>query len=63
MNHEMECMCLACGISTHLDEDVITGQEEETENPEVLSLIFCPECGGQLLVVGRAGEESHYKTE
>jgi hypothetical protein len=59
----MECMCLKCGISTYLDGDVVSSQEKEPENPDVLSLVFCPECGGHLLVIGRAGEESHYKTE
>ena len=63
MGHEKECMCLKCGISTYLDEDVISSQEKEIENQDVLTLIFCPECGGRLLVVGRAGEETHYKTE
>ena len=60
MNEMMECMCLDCGISNYLDV-----QDVSLENIPDLQRQFvknrpCIECGGALVVIGRAGEEPCY---
>lgn len=63
MNDEMECMCLECGISVLLSletialGDFVEGQRRQVDN------IFCTECGGPLVLVGKAGDEAYYRTD
>jgi hypothetical protein len=64
MSDEMECMCQQCGVSTYLAADIIS--LEDPENPEVklLSSMFtCESCGGQLALVGKAGDEPNYRLQ
>lgn len=63
MSDEMECMCLECGISSHfpaleLSFDTVPG----FTGKRIVTNLFCPQCGGGLLVVGRVGEEPFYQT-
>ena len=60
---EMECHCLECGISNHL---VLEGAVLEPLAPsetKLLANIFCSECGGPLMVRGKAGDEPFYLTD
>jgi hypothetical protein len=61
MPEQIECMCVHCGISVYLDMDLVS--LDDGFNPAVTTLnnLFCTECGGQLTVVGKAGEEPHYR--
>ncbi len=59
MDDQMECMCLQCGVSAYFDFDRVSVQD--AENLKVVANCFCPECGGPLIVVGRAGAEPNYK--
>ncbi|MBI5582562.1 MAG: hypothetical protein HY892_01940 [Deltaproteobacteria bacterium] len=57
---KVECLCLECGISNYLE---LEGQALDALVPEeakILVNIFCSECGGPLLVRGKAGAEPFY---
>jgi hypothetical protein len=59
----MECLCLECGISNYLELDAgLMGVLEPCET-KILANIFCSNCGGPLLVRGKAGDEPFYFTE
>jgi len=60
---EMECMCQQCGISTHLPSDRIFLEDPAAEARLLSDLCLCAECGGRLLLVGRAGDEPYYRTK
>jgi hypothetical protein len=63
MNREVECMCMNCGVSVYLSmsevilEDTLIGEYRMVRN------CFCSECGGQLAMIGSAGEQPHYRLE
>ena len=64
MSEEMECMCQQCGISTYLPADMISLEDPANTEVKLLSAIHaCENCGGQLALVGKAGEEPHYRLE
>ncbi len=61
MNKEVECMCLECGISLYLDKDTILLGDYVTDALRAVEKTFCTQCGGQLAMVGLAGEEPNYR--
>jgi len=62
MGEEMECMCMECGASSYLPADDITMDEEDgTESKLLDRLLVCQNCGGQLKLMGRAGDEPYYR--
>jgi hypothetical protein len=60
---KMECMCLQCGISSYLDLDLISVEDDAASQMKIVMNLFCPECGGTLCVRGRAGDEPYYKLQ
>jgi len=62
MADHMECMCQECGISSHFLVTDLSYDEAGPGGRRLVQNLFCPECGGQLFVVGRVGEEPHYRT-
>jgi len=64
MGEDMECMCVECGISTYLPLDYIKMEDlAATDSKMIDSLIVCQNCGGQLKLVGKAGDEPEYRLE
>ena len=64
MNKQMECMCQHCGISIHLPAELISLEDPANTEMKLLSSInVCESCGGQLALVGKAGDEPHYRTD
>lgn len=62
MSGEMECMCQQCGISIYIPADLISLEDPaNTEVKMLSSLHVCEQCGGQLALVGKAGDEPHYR--
>jgi DNA-directed RNA polymerase subunit RPC12/RpoP len=61
MSEEMECMCLQCGISLYLDVLSVALEDPGTSETKLLKNVFCSECGGQLMVIGKAADEPHYR--
>jgi hypothetical protein len=64
MDRDVECMCMNCGVSLYipmgeivLDDTVIRCEHRMVRN------YFCTECGGQLAMIGVAGEQPHYRAE
>jgi hypothetical protein len=57
----MECMCLECGVSTYLDLSGVSVEDDVGSGHKFVLNSFCPECGGALLVVGKAGDEPFYR--
>ena len=61
---EMECMCQQCGISTYLPSDRISLEDQANAEARLLNdLCLSTECGGRLLLVGKAGDEPRYRTK
>lgn len=64
MSQEMECMCQECGASSYLLQGDIVMQDPYAPNSKLLdSLLVCQICGGQLVLVGKAGDEPFYRTQ
>ena len=62
MGEEIECMCMECGASNYLPADTVTMDEQEGTDSKLLdSLLVCQNCGGQLKLIGRAGDEPYYR--
>lgn len=62
MNEEMECMCMACGMSTYLPANNVIMEDPASNDSKLLdSLLVCQNCGGQLSLVGKAGDEPFYR--
>ena len=61
MSNEMECMCLECGVSTHISEDLIAMDPSDSDSKLLDSLLVCELCGGVLRLVGKAGDEPLYR--
>jgi len=62
MSEEMECMCQQCGVSIYIPADLISLEDPaNTEVKMLSSLHVCEQCGGQLALVGKAGDEPHYR--
>lgn len=64
ISQEMECMCQQCGISVHLLEgDILMEDPASIESKLLDMLLVCKNCGGQLALVGKAGDEPFYRLE
>lgn len=63
MKNEMECMCMDCGRSNHLEMELISLEDIEGTDVKVVSNHYCLECGGAMILKGRAGEEPFYKVD
>ena len=64
MGEQMECMCQQCGVSIYIPADLISLEDPASTEAKLLSsLHVCEQCGGQLALVGRAGDESYYRLE
>jgi hypothetical protein len=61
MSDEMECMCLECGMSIHMAENLITLDPSDPTSKLLDSLLVCDNCGGQLTLLGKAGDEPFYR--
>jgi len=61
MSNEMECMCLECGVSIHMPEDLIAMDPSDSDSKLLDSLLVCEQCGGALRLVGKAGDELFYR--
>ena len=62
MGEEIECMCMECGASNYLPADAVTMDEQGGTDSKLLdSLLVCQNCGGQLKLIGRAGDEPFYR--
>jgi hypothetical protein len=59
---KMECLCLECGISNVLALDELISEDFDPAKAEILAHRFCSNCGGPLLVRGKAGDEPYYPT-
>lgn len=57
----MECMCLECGVSIHMPADYITMDPSDPDSKLLDRLLVCVQCGGQLKLVGKAGDEAFYR--
>lgn len=64
MSEEMECVCQQCGISIHIPSELVSLEDPGSTEVKLLSSIHvCENCGGQLALVGRVGDEPHYRLE
>ena len=62
ISQAMECMCLQCGVSIHLAEaDIVMEDPASVESKLLDALLVCQNCGGQLALVGKTGDEPHYR--
>jgi hypothetical protein len=63
MSNDIECMCLECGVSIHMPEDLIVMDPSDPTSKLLDSILVCEQCGGALRLVGKAGDEPHYRLE
>ena len=62
MSDEMECMCMDCGISNLFPADYIALEDPSAVDSKIIdTVLVCEQCGGQLMLVGKAGDEPHYR--
>jgi hypothetical protein len=54
-------MCLECGMAIHMPENLITLDPSDPASKLLGSLLVCENCGGQLTLVGKAGDEPFYR--
>jgi hypothetical protein len=63
MSDELECMCTECGISLYLPRDLITLEAYADYGTAMVRSPLCTECGGQLRLIGKAGDEPFYQVQ
>jgi len=64
ISQEMECMCQQCGMFVYLPEDDVVMQDPSSVESKLIDImIACQNCGGQLALVGKAGDEPHCRVE
>lgn len=62
MSNEIECTCMQCGISIYLPEDNVIMDDSSDADSKLLDiLVVCEQCGGQLRLVGKKGDEPFYR--
>lgn len=59
----MECMCVECGVSIHMPADHIAMDPSDSDSKLLDSLLVCEQCGGQLRLVGKVGDEPFYRLD
>lgn len=58
----MECMCQECGMSVYHPRDIIQMADPAASDVKLIdTILVCQECGGQLALIGRAGDEPRYR--
>jgi len=57
MNEKTECMCQNCGIYHHIDTHIITSDDLPDGEMKLVRNIFCSECGGELVIIGKDNDE------
>lgn len=64
MTQAMECMCMDCGVSNFFPVDDISMEDPSAlDSKKINPLLVCEKCGGQLMLVGKAGDEPFYRLE
>ena len=64
MSQEMECMCQRCGASVYHPMDIISLEDPASTDVKLIdTILVCGECGGQLALIGKVGDEPHYRLE
>jgi hypothetical protein len=63
MHEQMEFMCLNCGVSLYLSAEKVSLEEGDGADTRSLRGVFCAECSGRLILIGKAGAEPYYRTE
>jgi hypothetical protein len=63
VSEQTECMCLQCGISLYLDAFSVVLEDPEDRETKLLRNVFCSECAGPLIVIGKADGEPRYRLE
>ena len=58
---KMECMCLECGISHYLPLTDLVMENVEGMERQLITNLTCTECGGPLMLVGKAGDHPYYR--
>jgi hypothetical protein len=56
-------MCLECGVSIFMDSGRITIEGPTDAGHHMLKDAFCTECGGLMVLIGKAGDEPHYRLQ
>ncbi len=59
---KMECMCLECGISHYLSLGDLVMENVEGMEKQLITNLACSQCGGALILVGKAGDQPCYRT-
>ena len=59
----VECQCTQCGISMYIEFKGLHLEFSPAIDMTVIKNMFCSECGGELILIGRAGEEPCYPTD
>jgi len=54
-------MCVQCGVSIHMPADTVAMDTSALDSKLLDSLLVCEKCGGQLRLVGKAGDEPFYR--
>ncbi len=52
---------MACGMSSYIPADLIKMDPSVDDSNLIDSLLVCQNCGGKLRLVGKAGNEYHYR--
>jgi hypothetical protein len=52
-----------CGVSLYLPMNEVILEDTLTGDYRMIRNYFCTECGGQLAMVGLAGEQPNYRLE
>jgi hypothetical protein len=56
-------MCLECGISVYVEPLGMLVDDLGPTEMKVVRNTFCKECGGQLALIGKAGDEPYYRVQ
>lgn len=63
MKGDVECMCMNCGVSLYIPMSEVILEDVPTGDYRMVRNCFCTECGGQLAMIGLAGEQPTYRLE
>lgn len=61
MSNEMECMCLECGMSIHMPEDLIALDPSDSDSKLLDILLVYENCGGRLVYMARDAKKCQLK--
>lgn len=60
MTEAVEVMCMYCGVSLYL-KDPSALKYKIDGDVKVVQHQFCTQCGGELMLIGNAGDEPNYR--